>query len=475
MVLFLLLFFSISVEAQSMPPFSYGAKLSAITKAEIQLTDNLLNRLVPDMISGKEREIRKAVSTLKSLPNVGKRMSVYETDSQVVEAGNIYFQSGLKSYKNLTADINSPNWVSLIFDPSLKKEEEMKAIVRDLRLSLVFFSLAGFDSLDGKNKYLEVFHQFQVLLATLFELYRKSTIEQDTSIKEPFVSSYSEKVRYLQSIRKFQHFYKQLMEMYFQVMEPSFRHLSWLRDNLVDISFKAKHETLLNNSNKIERIMKEIMASKNGASKSLYQTGIENGATSRASLPMREKQKQPEKPTFAQEESNWTGIASEEPAGRAGNQINGKRVRSFTVTKSGYEGERLVSEELAGKDKVSRERVRDLTATEIEEGERLVSKERAGVTEINDGGLKGLVVASDPMNMDSLKGLNPNEKMESTPSLPETFIADDKIDMEMLRGFTATKSSDTSAKDSDITTKDSGDNLSILKRLNIFCKRAFSE
>ena len=497
MILFLFLFIFISVEAQSHSPSLYDINSHAITKTEIQLTDNLLNRLIPDIMTGREREIKAAVFKLKSLPNIGKRMAFYEVDSQAIEAGNIFFHSVVKNYKNLKADINSPMWASLVFDQDLDKVEEIKTIVRDLRLSLIFFSLAGFNSLDGKNKYLDAFYQFQVLLATLFELYKQSQVESGMPIKTEW-----EKVKYLKSVRSFQEFYKQFIRMYFQIIEPFFQKLSWLQNDLESSSLKkrSKYKKIVNNHNRL----KEAMSPNNGDAKfSLSEKLVRDEQIYRAG------QKSPPSefrspPSSLQKPQNLSSPRSSLPREQASREsheirINGERRRELAATKRG-EGELFISEGLTRNDKINEERGRDLaakdtvdmdslrgltskgaglslsseewiaddkidieavrglTAIKRDEGELFISKELTGNDKINEERGRDLA-AKDTVDMDSLRGLT--SKGKGLPLSSEELGADKKIDMEAVRGLAAPKSGDT--------------DVSIFERLGMFCRKAFSK
>ena len=235
---------------------SYDVYSQEITKMEIRLTDNFLEKLSVHLMSGQEQEIKTAVHRLvHALPNVAMRMNTYERHSQVSEVGKTYFNSGLNGFKQLKGDINSPVWVFSIkaHGEDLDKVEEIKSIVRNLRLALLFFSLDGFHSLDGKVKYINTFLQFQLLLTTLFRLYKHSQL-QKRSVK---IQNEGEKNQNLEAIVNFQKFYKQLVFIYFEVIEPSFQKLSWLQNELKNSSFQRSsiYRQISDNHNRLKNLV----------------------------------------------------------------------------------------------------------------------------------------------------------------------------------------------------------------------------
>ena len=263
--------FSVSTIAKETPPPFNNNFTEEVLTGEEERIKFVVDSWITLLIKSKEQSLFP--SNVKTKADRDKFLRLLENvrttpvnDSALIEIANIYLASADKTYQEILRKyMFQNNSFSILYELNmffdyLREKGQIERLAKDLYISLVFSSLAGFYSESGKAQYVHsieyahdvyrffnrIYHQFKNISYSAFQ----SNFFQGDSRQKGSDSQLFE------SITQFNKSFAQIKEVYLKLIVPSFIKLSWVKH---DVNHSDHPEVLF----RYGRILHETYGKKN--------------------------------------------------------------------------------------------------------------------------------------------------------------------------------------------------------------------
>ena len=246
-IIFLLYFFIFASQAEvKEQPFTFDSSFSLdVVSGEKKRIEHTIDNWITFLREGKNGK-EFYPSSLKKKREVDQFLQLLttanneKTNSVLISLANLYFSSAEKIYEQIfrnspvhpTRSFSALYDLSLFFDYSTE-EQRLVVMMREWYIGLVFLSLAGFSSSDGKGLYISAIERIQIAYNFLFGIFNQVRPLSHGAYRKRFVEPSPRKSvvmnELFESVIKFNDSFSNLQDIYFKFILPAFKKLSWVK------------------------------------------------------------------------------------------------------------------------------------------------------------------------------------------------------------------------------------------------------